>query len=65
MINADYPDKIVDIIDNSKHKDTIVDNNKHKYTLLHTSYSTICDELHNIMRKIKQYQHLLLVFYWK
>ena len=39
MTNANHPDEIVDIFDNNKHKDT----------LSHESYSTICDELYNIM----------------
>ena len=64
MINADHPDESVDIIDNNKHNNTIIDNNKHKETLSHKSYTTICNELYNIMRKIKIYQHLLFVWYW-
>ena len=51
MINADLPDEIVDIIDNNKHNETIIDNNKHKDTLSYKSYTTICEELYNIMRK--------------
>ena len=53
MINADHPDKIIDIIDSNRHNDTIVDNNKHKDTLSHKSYTIICDELYNIMIKNK------------
>ena len=53
MINADHPDEIVDIIDNNKHNDTIIGNNKNKDTLSYKSYTTICDELYNIMRKTK------------
>ena len=53
MINSYLPDKIIDIIDSNKHNDTIVDNNKHKDTLSHKSYTIICDELYNIMRKNK------------
>ena len=37
MINTDYPDEIVDIIDNNKHNDTIIDNNKNKDTLSYKS----------------------------
>ena len=58
IINADHPNKIVDIIDNSKHKDTIIDNNKHKNTLSHKSYSTICDELYNVMKKKENNIHI-------
>ena len=58
-------DEFFDIINNNKHNDTIIENNKHKDNLSHKSYSKIWDELYNVMRKIKQYQHLLLVFYWK
>ena len=65
MINADHPDEFVDNLDNNKHNDTIIENNKHKDNLSHKSYSKIWDELYNVMRKIKQYQHLLLVCYWK
>ena len=54
MINAYLPDKIINIIDSNKHNDTIVDNNKHKDTLSHKSYTIICDELYNIMRKNKK-----------
>ena len=62
MINADHPDEIIDIIDNNKHNDNIIDNNKHKDILSYQSYSTICDDLYNIMKKRKQYQHLLWVY---
>ena len=65
MINADHPNEIVDIVDNNKHNDTIIDNNKHKDTLSYKSYTTIYNELYNITRKKKLYQHLLLVWYWK
>ena len=54
------PDEIIDIIDINKHNDNIIDNNKHKDTLSYQSYSTICDDLYNIMKK---YQHLLWVCY--
>ena len=53
MINTDHPDEIVDIIDNNKHNDSIIDNKKQKDTLSYKSYTTICDELYNIMRKKK------------
>ena len=53
MINADHSGEIVVIIDNNKYNDTIIDNNKHKDTLSYKSYTTICDELYNIMRKKK------------
>ena len=53
MINADNPNEIINIVDNNKYKYFIIDNNKHKYTLSYKSYTTICDELYNIMRKNK------------
>ena len=53
MINIEHPDEIVDIININKHNDTIIDNNKDKDTLSYKSYTTICDELYNIMRKKK------------
>ena len=56
MINADLPDEIVDIIYNNKHNETIIDNNKHKDTLSYKSYTTICDELYNIIRKKKTFR---------
>ena len=51
MINADHPDEIFDIIDINKHNDIVIGNNKHKDTLSYKSYTTICEELYNIMRK--------------
>ena len=65
MMNVNHPDEIIDIIDINKHNDDIIDNNKHKDTLSYQSYSTICDDLYNIMKKRKQYQNLLLVCYCK
>ena len=63
MINFNHPDEIIDTIDINKHNDNIIDNNKHKNTLSYQSYSTICDDLYDIMKKRKQYQSLLLVCY--
>ena len=63
MINVNIPDEIIDIIDINEQNETNIDSNKHKDTLSYQSYSTICDDLYNIMKKRKQYQNLLWVCY--
>ena len=63
MINVNIPDEIIDIIDINEQNENNIDSNKHKDTLSYQSYSTICDDLYNIMKKRKQYQNLLWVCY--